>query len=170
MARARQDASYAAQLIHEIPEGDEAPLDSTLSVQRRTFYIEKFSLDLWESLVEESPVNVFLGEDYLDLSWDDEDDDAFEDDDEDEEEDCDQAMELDPGLIIELAGWLRSIRFEEVYDELPEIGEQPCYQAMDRLHEVTDDLERQVFDEVATLLNVDVDVRWPARLSATVRS
>ena len=37
-------------------------------------------------------------------------------------------------------------------DGLAEIGEQPCYRAMDWLHEVTDDLEKQVFDEVATLL------------------
>ncbi|MEV6156225.1 hypothetical protein AB0L53_38365 [Nonomuraea sp. NPDC052129] len=121
MARARQDASYAAQLLDEVPEGDETPLDSKLSVQRRSFYIEHFSLNLWDSLIEDAPVNVFIGEDYLDLSWDDEDE-GLEDDDEDEEEDRDRAMELDSGLIFELAGWLRSIRFEEVYEGPDDYG------------------------------------------------
>lgn len=35
-------------------------------------------------------------------------------------------------------------------DGLAESGEQPCYRSMDWLHEVTDDLEKQVFDKVAT--------------------
>jgi hypothetical protein len=33
-----------------------------------------------------------------------------------------------------------------------------CYRAMDWLHEVKDDLEKQVFDEVANLLNLEVDL------------
>ncbi|MFG2091812.1 hypothetical protein [Spirillospora sp. NPDC048824] len=92
---------------------------STLSVQRRTFYIERFSLDLWEDLVDDAPVNVFLGEDYLDLNW------AYDEDDEDEhgdEDEDDQAMELAPELITELAGWLRGVRFADVYDEPDEYG------------------------------------------------
>ncbi|MFC5832552.1 hypothetical protein, partial [Nonomuraea insulae] len=120
VATARQDASYAAQLLNEVSEGDETPLDSKLSIQRRSFYIERFSLDLWESLVGDAPVNVFVGEDYLDLNWDDEDDDDLEE--EDDEENRDQAMELDSGLIFELAGWLRSVRFEEVYDARDDYG------------------------------------------------
>ncbi|MET7356749.1 IS1634 family transposase, partial [Streptomyces mirabilis] len=43
-------------------------------------------------------------------------------------------------------------------DGLAETGEQPCYRAMDWLHEVQDDLEKQVFDEVANLLNLEVDL------------
>ncbi|MFG2848974.1 IS1634 family transposase [Kitasatospora sp. NPDC048296] len=41
---------------------------------------------------------------------------------------------------------------------LTEVGEQTCYRAMDWLHEVKDDLEKQVFDEVANLLNLEVDL------------
>jgi hypothetical protein len=43
-------------------------------------------------------------------------------------------------------------------DGLPEIGEQACYRALDWLHEVRDGLEKQVFDEVANLLNLEVDM------------
>jgi hypothetical protein len=43
-------------------------------------------------------------------------------------------------------------------DSLPEVGEQSCYRAMDWLHEVQDDLEKRVFDEVAHLLNLEVDL------------
>ncbi|MEV4114166.1 hypothetical protein [Nonomuraea sp. NPDC049695] len=89
-------------------------------IQRRSFYIEHFSLELWDGLVGDAPVNVFLGEDYLDLNWDDEDDDDLEE--EDDEEDRDQAMELDSGLIFELADWLRSVQFEEVYDGRDDYG------------------------------------------------
>ncbi|MFD1933342.1 hypothetical protein ACFSKW_17890 [Nonomuraea mangrovi] len=41
---------------------------------------------------------------------------------------------------------------------LAEIGEQACDRAMDWLHEVRDDLEKQVFDQVANLLNLEVDL------------
>lgn len=112
---ARQDPAFAARLLDELPEGDETPLDSHLSVQRRTFSIERFSLALWEGLVSRAPVNVFVGQEYLDLNF--YYDDEVEEDDEDEyEEEPDQAMELEPGLIAELAGWLRDVRFEDVYD------------------------------------------------------
>lgn len=115
MVRARQDPSYAARLLNEPPEGDETPLNSNVSSRRRTFHIERFSLDLWESLVYDAPVNVFMGEDYLDLNWHyDEDDDL--DDEVGDDEDRNQAMELDSDLIVELAGWLRGVPFEDVYD------------------------------------------------------
>ncbi|MFF6780978.1 IS1634 family transposase [Streptomyces sp. NPDC012510] len=41
---------------------------------------------------------------------------------------------------------------------LPAIDDDACYRAMDWLHEVTDDLEKRVFDEVANLLNLEVDL------------
>lgn len=59
LKRARRDPSYAARLIDEAPEGDKTPLNSNLSVQRRTFFIERFSLNLWEALVRDAPVNVW---------------------------------------------------------------------------------------------------------------
>ncbi|MFW5418861.1 hypothetical protein J0910_19790 [Nocardiopsis sp. CNT-189] len=111
--RAGQDPSYAARLLEELPEGDEVPPTSDLSVQRRVLYIQRFSLDLWEYLVEDSPVNVFLGEDYIDLNPDHEEDGDGE---------GDQAMELGPGLVGELADWLRGVRFADVYDETDEYG------------------------------------------------
>jgi hypothetical protein len=43
-------------------------------------------------------------------------------------------------------------------DGLPEVSEQACYRAMDWLHGVRDELEKQVFDEVANLLNLEVDL------------
>lgn len=119
LKRARRDPSYAARLIDEAPEGDETPLDSNLSVQRRTFFIQRFSLNLWEALVFDAPVNVFLGGDYVALNWDYEEDDEDQDeddedtqDDEDDDEDS-MAMELDPADMTELAGWLRDIRFAD---------------------------------------------------------
>jgi hypothetical protein len=54
-------------------------------------------------------------------------------------------------------------------DGLAEIGEQACYRAMDWLHEVRGDLEKQVFDEVANLLNLEVDLLffdYPANRSS----
>ncbi|MFI0467342.1 hypothetical protein ACH347_24970 [Saccharopolyspora sp. 5N102] len=84
-------------------------------MQRRTFYIQRFSLGTWEDLVADAPVNVFMGEDYLDLDWD-----YDEDDDEEEGDDPSQAMELDPGLIVELPGWLREAQPEDIYDGMDE--------------------------------------------------
>ena len=62
---------------------------------------------------------------------------------------------LAPCSKLAAADW---ITHDVHIDGLAEIGEQPCYRAMDWLHEVTDDLEKQVFDEVATLLNLEVDL------------
>ncbi|MEU6715480.1 hypothetical protein ABZ897_28795 [Nonomuraea sp. NPDC046802] len=115
LVRARQDPLYAGILAREYPEGDHTPADSCLSVQRRSFYIERFSFELWEGLVLDAPVNVFLGESYIDLA--DEDDE----DDEDYAEDR-EAMELEPDLIAELAGWLRGVRFEDVYEGQDQYG------------------------------------------------
>ena len=62
---------------------------------------------------------------------------------------------LAPSSKLAAADWITN---DVHIDGLGEIGEQPCYRAMDWLHEVTDDLEKQVFDEVANLLNLEVDL------------
>jgi hypothetical protein len=41
---------------------------------------------------------------------------------------------------------------------LPAVSDDACYRAMDWLHEVKDELERQVFGQVANLLNLEVDL------------
>jgi hypothetical protein len=62
---------------------------------------------------------------------------------------------LAPSSKLPAADWItRDVHI----DGLDEIGEQPCYRAMDWLHEVKNDLEKQVFDEVANLLNLEVDL------------
>jgi hypothetical protein len=62
---------------------------------------------------------------------------------------------LAPSSKLAAADWISN----DVHVEgLPEVGEQACYRAMDWLHEVRDDLEKQVFDQVANLLNLEVDL------------
>jgi hypothetical protein len=62
---------------------------------------------------------------------------------------------LAPSSKLAAADWITN---DVHLDGLAEVGEQTCYRAMDWLHEVKDDLERQVFDEVANLLNLEVDL------------
>ncbi|WP_436850201.1 IS1634 family transposase [Streptomyces monashensis] len=62
---------------------------------------------------------------------------------------------LAPSSKLAAADW---ITHDAHIDRLAEAGEQSCYRAMDWLHEVKDDLEKQVFDEVANLLNLEVDL------------
>lgn len=62
---------------------------------------------------------------------------------------------LAPSSKLAAAEWITN---DVHIDGLAEVGEQACYRAMDWLHEVRDDLEKQVFDEVATLLNLEVDL------------
>jgi hypothetical protein len=62
---------------------------------------------------------------------------------------------LAPSSKLAAADWITN---DTHIDGLTEIGEQSCYRAMDWLHEVTDDLAKQVFDSVATLLNLEVDL------------
>jgi Transposase DDE domain len=62
---------------------------------------------------------------------------------------------LAPSSKLAAADW---ITHDVHIDGLAATGEQPCYRAMDWLHEVQDDLEKQVFDEVANLLNLEVDL------------
>lgn len=62
---------------------------------------------------------------------------------------------LAPSSKLAAADWITN---DVHIDGLAEAGEQSCYRAMDWLHEVKDDLEKQVFDEVANLLNLEVDL------------
>lgn len=62
---------------------------------------------------------------------------------------------LAPSSKLAAAEWVTN---DVHIDGLAEAGEQACYRAMDWLHEVKDDLEKQVFDEVANLLNLEVDL------------
>jgi hypothetical protein len=62
---------------------------------------------------------------------------------------------LAPSSKLAAAEWISG---DVHIDGLAEIGEQACYRAMDWLHEVRGDLEKQVFDEVANLLNLEVDL------------
>ncbi|MGW3353780.1 IS1634 family transposase, partial [Nonomuraea rubra] len=62
---------------------------------------------------------------------------------------------LAPSSKLAAADW---ITHDVHIDRLAAVGEQTCYRAMDWLHEVKTDLEKQVFDEVANLLNLEVDL------------
>ena len=56
---------------------------------------------------------------------------------------------------LHAAGWVsRSVHVEG----LPEVSDDACYRAMDWLHDVAPELERQVFGQVANLLNLEVDL------------
>ncbi|MFJ1733074.1 IS1634 family transposase [Streptomyces sp. NPDC088254] len=62
---------------------------------------------------------------------------------------------LAPSSKLAAADW---ITHDVHVDGLPATDDDACYRAMDWLHEVTDDLEKRVFDEVANLLNLEVDL------------
>ena len=62
---------------------------------------------------------------------------------------------LAPSSKLAAADWATN---DVHIDGLAEAGDQTCYRAMDWLHEVKGDLEKQVFDEVANLLNLEVDL------------
>ncbi|WP_308165503.1 IS1634 family transposase [Nocardia noduli] len=62
---------------------------------------------------------------------------------------------LAPSSKLAAAEW---ICHDVHIDRLPETSDDACYRAMDWLHQVKDELERQVFDRVATLLNLEVDL------------
>jgi Transposase DDE domain len=62
---------------------------------------------------------------------------------------------LAPSSKLAAADW---VTHDVHVDGLPDINDDACYRAMDWLHEVTDDLEKRVFDEVANLLNLEVDL------------
>jgi hypothetical protein len=62
---------------------------------------------------------------------------------------------LAPSSKLAAADW---ITHDVHIDGLAGTDDDACYRAMDWLHEVKDDLEKQVFDEVANLLNLEVDL------------
>jgi hypothetical protein len=62
---------------------------------------------------------------------------------------------LDASSKLAAAGWVsRRVHI----DGLAEVSDDACYRAMDWLHEVAPELERQVFGQVANLLNLEVDL------------
>ncbi|MEU5548075.1 hypothetical protein AB0G85_38345 [Streptomyces sioyaensis] len=60
---------------------------------------------------------------------------------------------LAPSSKLAAAHW---VTHDEHVEGLPD--DDACYRAMNWLHEVTDDLEKRVFDEVANLLNLEVNL------------
>jgi hypothetical protein len=62
---------------------------------------------------------------------------------------------LAPSSKLAAAEW---ITHDVHVDGLDGTDDDACYRAMDWLHAVTDDLEKQVFDQVANLLNLEVDL------------
>jgi hypothetical protein len=62
---------------------------------------------------------------------------------------------LAPSSKLAAADW---VTHDVHVQGLPATDDDACYRAMDWLHEVTEDLEKRVFDEVANLLNLEVDL------------
>ncbi len=62
---------------------------------------------------------------------------------------------LDPSSKLAAAHWAGR---KAHIDQLPAATDDACYRAMDWLHQVRDALERQVFSQVATALNLEVDL------------
>ena len=62
---------------------------------------------------------------------------------------------LEPGSKLAAAGWVNR---RAHIDGLPETSDDACYRAMDWLLDIAGDLEREVFWQVATLLDHEVDL------------
>jgi Transposase DDE domain len=62
---------------------------------------------------------------------------------------------LDPSSKLAAAGWVTR---RAHIDGLPEVSDDACYRAMDWLIEIAPELEREVFWQVATLLDSEVDL------------
>ena len=62
---------------------------------------------------------------------------------------------LDPSSKLAAAHWVGRKAW---IDGLPETTDDACYRAMDWLLEIKDELERKVFDTLAHLLNLEVDL------------
>ncbi|MFJ9753140.1 hypothetical protein ACIRVM_47095 [Streptomyces chartreusis] len=62
---------------------------------------------------------------------------------------------LAPSSKLAAADW---VTHDVHVDGLPATDDDACYRAMDWLHEVQDDLEKRVFDEVANLLDLEADL------------
>ncbi|OEU96237.1 hypothetical protein [Streptomyces oceani] len=122
LARSRRDASYATRLLLEVPEGDEIPPTSGLSLRRRAFFVEGFSFLEWEDLLFDAPVEVFMIDRSVDLDWSYGADADGPDADGPDGEAGSQAMVLEPEHLAELADWLRAVRFEDVCEGPDEPG------------------------------------------------
>lgn len=68
-------------------------------------------------------------------------------------------MGRSPGLLFRLPPRCTRSRASSGphVEGLAEIGEQPCFRAMDWLHEVTNEVEKKG-DEVANLFNIELDL------------
>jgi hypothetical protein len=62
---------------------------------------------------------------------------------------------LDPSSKLAAAHWVGRKAW---IDALPETTDDACYRAMDWLHQVKDSVEKEVFHQVANLLNLEVDL------------
>ncbi|MDA8322207.1 MAG: IS1634 family transposase [Actinomycetota bacterium] len=62
---------------------------------------------------------------------------------------------LDPSSKLAAAHWVGRKAW---IDALPETTDDACYRAMDWLHQVKDAVEREIFSQVANLLNLEVDL------------
>src|SRR4051794_10349681 len=62
---------------------------------------------------------------------------------------------LAPSSKLAAARWISD---DVLIDNLPATSDDACYRAMDWLIEIKDALEREVFHQVATLLNLEVDL------------
>ncbi|MBP2367438.1 IS1634 family transposase [Pseudonocardia parietis] len=62
---------------------------------------------------------------------------------------------LAPSSKLAAADWISN---DVHIDGLPETSDDVCYRAMDWLHDVREHLEREVFAQVANLLNLEVDL------------
>src|SRR6266536_865281 len=62
---------------------------------------------------------------------------------------------LAPSSKLAAAEWISS---DVHIEDLPEIGEQACYRAMDWLLQIRAPLEQEIFAQVANLLNLEVDL------------
>ena len=62
---------------------------------------------------------------------------------------------LDPSSKLAAAHWVGR---KAHIDGLAETTDDACYRAMDWLHQVKDPLEKEIFSQVANLLNLEVDL------------
>jgi hypothetical protein len=62
---------------------------------------------------------------------------------------------LDPSSKLAAAHWVGRKAW---IDRLPETTDDACYRAMDWLHQVKDAVEKEIFGQVANLLNLEVDL------------
>jgi hypothetical protein len=62
---------------------------------------------------------------------------------------------LDPSSKLAAAHWVGRKAW---IDRLPETTDDACYRAMDWLHQVKDPVEKEIFGQVANLLNLEVDL------------